>query len=515
MLYEVQKARGFRQKDINKMLNALDSKETAKSASSQKNFNENDMTEALSYVGIFPDTKRKEMILNAPFAIRHIFDRIAEIILCEREQKAHERYMANADEEFYSTVKDPGGELTVEQMNAVKEFWEPYEFFYKNDPKIQRIFTTVSGRFDASYIPWSVYRFTRRYWGHAIDSYTTNKNFTQRAFPDVKKAKAVVRYYGGNYYNSAYEVITLETACQICFDYLSKPENNDIIVKQTGGGEGEGITFLRNGDTIEDIKKVFISYNQPFIAEEIVISHDLYAEPHPQSLNTLRVLTVSYNSEIYITAIMFRMGVGDSRIDNVAKGGLIALVNDDGELSDYALDLSGNKFYQHPGGYVFAGKKLPYVDRVIETAKRLHSVIPQLRCIGWDFAVDGKGDAVLIELNPIAKQFSLQLHGKHTFINSEIAKELLDDWILKQFSYRRASWNWDYREYYDHIELTKYAGLYKSITLPEKMDGKPVTVIRDGAFTNTMNSITVPSSIKTIGKDVFTKVGTKCKIIKL
>lgn len=220
--------------------------------------------------------------------------------------------MVRENDYHFNSVKDPGGELTDEQLKEVYEFWKPYEFCYKCKPDIQRHFSVASGRFDPSYVPLAVYKFTRRYWAHAIENFMVNKN------------------------------------------YLS-----------------------------------------------------------------------------------------------------------------------------------------------------------------WDFAIDRDGTPVLIELNGIGGQFSLQLFGKHTFINAEITKKLLDDWILRQFSYRRASWNWNFREYSDHIEITKYDGIYTSVTVPDKMNGKPVTVIKNGAFSNgKMIIISLPSSIVKIEKNAFTNAGKACQIVK-
>lgn len=507
MLYEIQKMRGFRLKDINKL--------KQQEAFLKELTPDDDISNALIYIREYKDARRPAMILTAPPSIRHIFDRIAEIILCEREEIAHHRYMVRENEYHFNSVKDPGGELTDEQLKEVYEFWKPYEFCYKCKPDIQRHFSVASGRFDPSYVPWAVYKFTRRYWAHAIENFMVNKNYLSLVYPNVKKAKTVVRNYGGCYHNAERDIITIEEACEICYEYLKHPQHNEIIVKQCVGGCGDGVSFLRKGNTREEIMSLFKSYVYPFICEEVIIQHDKYAEPHPESLNTLRILTVSYESEIFVTGVLFRMGIGSNRVDNTDKGGLVALVDDDGSLSSYALDGPGNKFYQHPSGYVFEGKKLPYVDRAVETAKKLHATTLQHRCIAWDIAIDRDGDPVLIELNGIGGQFSLQLFGKHTFVNAEITKKLLDDWILKQFSYRRASWNWNFREYSDHIEITKYDGLYTSVTVPDKMNGKPVTVIKNGAFSNgKMIRISLPSSIVKIEENAFTNAGKSCSIIK-
>ena len=57
----------------------------------------------------------------------------------------------------------------------------------------------------------------------------------------------------------------------------------------------------------------------------------------------------------------------------------------------------------------------------------------------------------------------------------------------------------------DHAELTSYAGEDTEIVIPDKADGKPVTVINDHAFASskTLTSVTVPDSVASIRYSAF------------
>ena len=478
--------------------------------------NSDEMAVALKYIKEFNEEKRADMILKAPDTLRHIYERITDIILCDREAKSQMEKVYEGDRYFFRRIKDPGGELTLEQKKQVNEFWKRYEFCYKNNPETQRIFSIASGRFDPSYVPWGLFRYyCIKYWNNAIIDYVRDKNYTKLAFPNIKQPNVIIRRISNRYYNAEWAIISKKEACNICFDKLNLSEFQKIIVKPWEGGGGAGISFLRKGDSKEHIMAILESYNVNFICEEIVIAHYSYAEPHPLSLNTLRVITFSYKMDIYLVGVLFRTGVGKTEVDNLGSGGLMMLLKDGGFIG-YAYDKYGNKFYSHPDGYSFSGKKLYNVDKAVAAAKKLHSTIPQLRYISWDIAIDQEGEPVLIELNGGGNQVPLQMSGGHIFINKEITKDLLDNWLLKPFFYNRANWNWNFREYYDHIEITKYAGLDTSVKIPETMNGKPVTVIKNWAFSNgKIKEILLPKAIRKIEDQAFSKAGDNCKIIEV
>ncbi len=55
------------------------------------------------------------------------------------------------------------------------------------------------------------------------------------------------------------------------------------------------------------------------------------------------------------------------------------------------------------------------------------------------------------------------------------------------------------------LTLTKYSGTATDIEIPSEFEGKPVTEIKNGAFRETdIKSVSIPSSIKTIGDRAFT-----------
>ena len=94
------------------------------------------------------------------------------------------------------------------------------------------------------------------------------------------------------------------------------------------------------------------------------------------------------------------MGRGGSCVDNGSAGGIFIAVDDDGTLHASAFDKYAHPFTEHPDTHtIFQGRKILFTEKVIAAAKKLHSQIPQVGMINWDFTIDQDGDAVLVEGN--------------------------------------------------------------------------------------------------------------------
>ncbi len=69
---------------------------------------------------------------------------------------------------------------------------------------------------------------------------------------------------------------------------------------------------------------------------------------------------------------------------------------------------------------------------------------------------------------------------------------------------------------YSEITVTGYQGSSNSLVIPAKINGKPVTLIADGAFENftSLESVEIPSTVKTIGRRAFSGCSS-LKIVNL
>lgn len=94
----------------------------------------------------------------------------------------------------------------------------------------------------------------------------------------------------------------------------------------------------------------------------------------------------------------------------------------------------GGRFYQHPDtNVVFNETLIPDFYKVKDAAEKLHSLIPQVGIVNWDFTIDNEGIPVLIEGNMrLGGIWLFQMsHGSAAF--GDKTAEVLE-WIRKMKS---------------------------------------------------------------------------------
>ena len=136
------------------------------------------------------------------------------------------------------------------------------------------------------------------------------------------------------------------------------------------------------------------------VVQKALEQHEAYSALHPESVNTLRIMSLLEPDGVHILATCLRIGVGTSRMDNSSSGGFFVGVHDDGRLGGLSIFDSGEKIEKHPDlGYVISEQKIPYVDRAHAYVKKAHPCISRFRLVAWDIALDQEGEPNLIEVN--------------------------------------------------------------------------------------------------------------------
>lgn len=236
--------------------------------------------------------------------------------------------------------------------------------------------------------------------------------------------ETVVACSNGSYYDSDRRVISKKKAMQIVLN------TTDMIAKPTvGSSSGHGIIVIKEPDP-KVVKSVFSSFGNDFIIQKLIVPHESFAKYNPSSINTIRITTYILNGKIYHFPLCFRIGRSGKSVDNIHSGGIGIGVRDDGSLLEYAYDLGYGdcikKMKEHPdSGVVFDGNVLPSVKRILDSAYRMQGRFPHIKIISWDFTVNNKGEAVLIEANikGQAVWFPQMIFGKAVF--GEHTKEIL------------------------------------------------------------------------------------------
>lgn len=195
-------------------------------------------------------------------------------------------------------------------------------------------------------------------------------------------------------------------------NFIKKYDGYDLFAKPIDGECGCGILHItimdgnisRNGEiiSIDDLLQTINSAR--YLIQSKVIQNKLMKELHPQSINTIRLVTINNPNTKHpeVFPSILRIGTGNSIVDNTSQGGLAVGINlYTGRLKEYGFykPSYGTKVIKHPdSGIRFSEFTIPYFEECKRQAIFLHSMLPDIHSIGWDIAI-GENGPIFIEGN--------------------------------------------------------------------------------------------------------------------
>ena len=308
----------------------------------------------------------------------------------ELSKKCMECFRIDAKELFSENVRT----LTEEQEQKIFEFWKKYTDDF--DITYHKYYIDRTGIFDERFIPDDLFvGYIDGYLNNrAIEPGIADKNYFDMYLNGFNLPKTYVHLINGIFEDENYNIISKDQAINI----LSQKKYITIQPSRASYG-GKNVKFLDN-PTRETLEK-FINENDidNLIFQETIEQSDITAKLHPKSLNTIRIMTLILDNDVKILPAAFRMGVGDSKVDNASFGGIYCKINEDGTLSNFAYDALGKKFDFHPDGGSFSRVKINNIDEIKKMVKNAAQRFPHFRLIGWDIALDKNNVPVIIEAN--------------------------------------------------------------------------------------------------------------------
>lgn len=222
--------------------------------------------------------------------------------------------------------------------------------------------------------------------GHGPD----DKSALFRFVPKENRPDTVLRYVRGNFFDGDNVWLGRDEAARIL--------KGEFVGKPCRSSGGNGVS-LRN-----DLSPEWIERNggDAYEVQQRINQCKFTAQFNNSSVNTIRMMTMRcpWNGEIVVCRSMLRMGVSDAVIDNMMKGGLCVCVGDRGQLGKYAYDYDGKRFESHPvSGCRFEGMVHPGYQKMIETAKDIHSRILSYNLLSFDLVQRDDGSICVIEIN--------------------------------------------------------------------------------------------------------------------
>lgn len=131
----------------------------------------------------------------------------------------------------------------------------------------------------------------------------------------------------------------------------------------------------------------------PFVVEELMVQHPDINVFHPQSINSFRVVTFVLGKEVRIFSVIWRLGVGNSIVDNAGSGGIYASVNPStGIVKTDARNYKGEHFINHPDtNCQIKDYRLPNWEDAVALVKAMALEVEGTNYISWDLAYTVKG----------------------------------------------------------------------------------------------------------------------------
>ena len=248
-----------------------------------------------------------------------------------------------------------------------------------------------------------------------------DKGLYDLLFSDVNRPKTLARKSGNLLLDESYNIVSITELYNICSTY------NKIIIKPSvGSSGGKGIVFLEK-DNFHTLSKILDNMCDCVI-QEVVEQHKTLSDLHPESLNTVRIMTILEDNELIVLSSILRMGVGKSKVDNISSGGIACGIDEYGRLRDKAFNAKGVCFNSHPESGNFNGVLVPNFEKCIEICKSTALRFARFsRLISWDFAINKNAEPILIEANLYGGELDF-----HQMCNGPIfgkSIELLDKYI--------------------------------------------------------------------------------------
>lgn len=285
--------------------------------------------------------------------------------------------------------------LTHAQKKAVKQFYSPYVRFMTK--RYHRLYTSKSGRFYPEYMPEEFYMMQiDRYFSDRQEAiYLDHKCYYYRLFANVKQPELIAMRIGSTWLDGELNPVNARAVLALAG---REPE---LVVKRAVNSQGGcGVHFINGPHMVQDFRSIMRGIKCDVVVQRPVRQHPLLAQMHPQSVNTMRIVSLLTKDHVKIYAAALKIGVGDSRTDNGCQGGVYCGLKPDGSLKDYGLLDNGTVLYEHPDlHYSFSGKQVPCFQKAIRLVKQAHAFMGHFRLVSWDVTIDEEGDAVLIEAN--------------------------------------------------------------------------------------------------------------------
>lgn len=181
-------------------------------------------------------------------------------------------------------------------------------------------------------------------------------------------------------------------------DFVSRHDR--FIFKPLNEHSGHGVKILITSQISPELFFAESVSKGEFVVEELIQQGHELSLIHPNSVNSLRVVTFVINNRVKIIGATLRMGCGNAFADNAGLGGIYASIDSQhGIVQTDAMNYKGEHFNFHPTtGVQINGFKLPKWHEALNLIEEISTEVEGTTLISWDIAYSNKG-WVMVEAN--------------------------------------------------------------------------------------------------------------------
>lgn len=193
-------------------------------------------------------------------------------------------------------------------------------------------------------------------------------------------------------------------------EYLKSKNISGFCKECTGeGGKGAFILDAKDGKIFINNKEASIEElldhvkDATYIIQRRITNHPIISNIYPNSVNTIRIVTVCKDNDIHVYDARLRTGANGSVVDNACFGGVVIGIKSDGTLTDWGYVEPGKtnnsnlviKEFHPDTKFYFTDIQIPYWNELIDMVKRFHGYYYGIPSIGWDVAITPDGPIIL------------------------------------------------------------------------------------------------------------------------
>ena len=172
-----------------------------------------------------------------------------------------------------------------------------------------------------------------------------------------------------------------------------------FIAKPAEGSCGMGVERINTKDYPDalHIYRKLLAYGKPYLLEDVIEQHPLLNAIYPESVNTVRAVTINNGGIVRIACTYFRIGNTNGCVDNFNNGGMVVPVDEKtGTVRCNAVDKNKKSYDIHPtSGAKIAGFVFPDWEKAMQIVCCAAKEVPQVGYIGWDVAFTPNGPCLV------------------------------------------------------------------------------------------------------------------------